>query len=281
VPDQGSVTRQERAKQPGSEIDYLELRTPEGRVHNLGLGTTQIRVPELECHDEVNLTYKGRLAYSAGQSAFDPETGGVVVPAPETKQRVLFSAAIGGGVNWLLDQKNGELTPAAEADVGVLFPPDGRWKWNLRAAAILAGHWYCYELGRQKRDKPCDDSRKMFPYWRLFAEVGRSWLGASGLAAEYSIGTGHSFYFYERDGAKFQSGLLDGWLFTARGAFGYELVRGITVLLQVRLTGPERVYATTFDEMGVSSHAPTAGGLFHSLPITVPVGLMVRFDDIF
>jgi hypothetical protein len=273
--------RNNLAKRTGSEIDYLEIRTPEGRIHNVGVDATQIRVPELECSDQVALTYKGRLSYRQEHKPYEANAEGVEVPSPDAsrKQKVLFSAAIGGGVQWLPYHEQGGFAPAGEVDGIVVLTPIGYsvwgiWKLDVRSGLLLAGRPYCYQLGGE--GTPCQDSHGLFPYWRVVVEDGLTVYWPSGLRFEASAGFGHSFYFYERDSNKFQHGTWSGFLATGRMAFGYELVRGVTVSIQGRASYPEPIYGTTFGDAGVVRHGPIDGNRWSLNPL----GIMLRFDDI-
>jgi hypothetical protein len=263
-----------RGKKPGSEIDYLEVRTPEGRVHNLGLGTGQLRVPELECNDGLALTYKGRLTYKTEYNAYDPDKG-VKVSDPDglRAKAILFGVAVGGGLRILPGQPNrtGVVEPAAEVDAVLAIPA---WDFHLfrpeiRATAILGAARYCFQLARESGGA-CDQNGQL-AFWRLLLEPGLTKYWGTILRLELSPGIGFSTYFWERDSWRIRRGPVLALRFGA----GIELFRGATLLFATRLMYPEVTYGTTFDEAGMASYGPLQDGM-----PSLNFGLMLRLDDI-
>ena len=287
--DCSAALREEKTRLPGNEIDYLEVRTPEGRVHHVGVVTNQIRVPELECEDRLTLTYHGRLAYVPSYEKFEPDKG-VIVPAPEEKRRdkMLFGISVGGGARRLWHPSN-QWGPQGEVEgIGVVTPTGyslgpgwGTIKMEIRGGAILTDHPYCYgfSTSADASSKKCE-ALELRPTWFFFGEFGTTvysgdkWpMVGTKWSIGVSLGGGRSYYFLQRDSNK----VPVRWLFTARLAVGYELIRGITAVAQLRVLWPDPTFATTFDEAGMSSY----GNDGRKRPTTITFGPMLRFDNVF
>ena len=274
--------REKRENAYGREIDYLEIRSPEGRVHHVGMTTKRISVPEFDCDDQLTITYVGRQSYRQAHPQFRQNTG-VDIKSPNdlSNSDGLVALSVGGGIRYLRHQES-SLSPQVEAELIYVVTPNGwRGPWSLtsklevRAGAVLVNQPYCSEYARTgdgDSDVSCADHLEQVLYWRFLVEPGLTFFLSPKWRLESSVGLAIPSYFWLHDSDKLPSRPQG----TIRGAVGYELVRGVTVMLQYRLLVPEYTFATKFDASGLSrsgedGETHSSGHLF---------GLTVRFDDL-
>ncbi len=283
------VRREEAGKLSGGEIDYLEVRTPEGREHRVGLETNQIRIPELDCEDRITVTYQGRLDYRLEHLPYQSSSEGIAVPAPEDlrKTRMVPAVAVAAGLRGLRSGR-GRFGPAGELDAifgaRTGFATKPNLKPELRLGVLLASSPYCYEMLSNKPNQEssrnshaCEGTMDSVLVWRLFAELGLTlYRPSSPWRFGGSLGGGLSYVVFERDDRKSP---LD-WLVTLRGEVGYELIRGLTAGMQVRGLFPNEVYETVFDESGVVRHGHN-GARWDTDKLGGTIGAVIRVDDPF
>jgi hypothetical protein len=271
--------RDVRATLPGDELEYLELKTPEGRVHRVHFRTTQIRVPELDCGDYLSYRYVGARSFEEEDAEVLPSTG-ILLKDPDSLHKTLVNIGFtgGAGVRYSPRLHKYSLGPQAEAALFLVFRvADFKLLARLvepemRIGATFAGQPYCSLASTDRTTNCAAGDWQSINYWRVFAEPGlRQYTSAKW---SWGLGTGAAYgVFFSSSDAPL---VTQHVLWTGHISLGYEIVHGVALDLQGRAYYGEQYNQTIFNQTGVvRSGAITNASRWSLFP-----GLMLRLDDL-
>jgi hypothetical protein len=290
---QGRSTRAGRA---ADTIDYVQIRTPGGQIHNVLPTAEQIRIPELDCDDSVSYRYVGSRLFREQPSQVQADGGDVPGksarasaalgevelqdPSQVRTDNVGIALAFGAGGRGVRGGGSAVWGPYAQAQVILVFRQLRDWAplrsnkvgvdIDLRGGAIFLGQPYCSIV--ETSDSPGTCAWEYVPFWQIPFTLGPNFLLASNWTLGFGIGATLQTYHLSQDAPKVGRPLL----FTAVAHVGYRLSRAMTVEAQAEVLGAEDIRERTFDEAGVLSDVQASDS-----GLAVLLGGLVRVDNLF
>jgi hypothetical protein len=272
-----------RAGWAADELEYVEIRSPEGRVHRVPFGSSQLRIPELDCDDHLSVRYVGTRSFRE-QLVRVGEHSTVKLPNPSMMHTDDFTlaGAIGGG--WRYQDGAGRLDWGPQAELMAILVwrgwrggsrPSVGFHFEFRASAILAAQPYCARLVATKDDESesCEaEDWSRTSYWRFPLQVGPNLQLGRSVTAGFAVGFAPTFYHLANDSGRLNRPVLGA----LRAHLGYKLTRGISVEPYLRAFWGEEVRKTLFDVAGVREAGESQDVSSWSL---FP-GALIRADDI-
>ena len=282
-------SRVDRSKRAADTIDYVQLRTPGGQLHDVNPTATQIRTPELDCGDSLSYRYVGNRLFQEVPAPVETDNYGVgkIVlddPSGSRTDKVGIAMALGAGGRVTGGGGGGQWGPYGEAQIILVFRQLRDWlpsnglgvDFDLRGGAIFLGQPYCSNVVTTSVASATCSARsgtwERVPFWLVPFTFGPNFLFRSNVTAGVGVGATFETFHLSADAPKVARPVL----FTGVAHLGYRLTRAITAEAQVRILTGEDIRERVFDEAGVLSDTQASGS-----GVLAAFGGVIRVDDLF
>ncbi len=276
-----SESRSKRVDRTADEIRYVELRTPEGRLHRIHHDTAQVRIPELDCGDYVSYRYVGTRAFD--EELVPVGEGGAVLLKDPKESRIdnfRLGAVLGGGVRHTTGTTDVNWGPQGDVEVvAVIRHLRDLFEWSsvaldfeVRVGAVLSDHPYCSRFTGDAKGKACQRSDwERMPYWRFPMTGGLNLHLPARFTVGWGLGAAPTTYHFAKDATKVSRPILG----VMRTHLGYKLGAAVAFELYWHHYWGEEVWETVFDHAGVRSVGHPNGA-----STAQTIGIALRLDDL-
>lgn len=234
----------------GDEIDSLELTGPDGRTQHVGIDTTSVAVPGVQCGDRFTYRYQGRWPDKLHADTLDGDTLVLEAPASKRQDVIMGLRVHGGALGYTGVDANAAWSPFFDVEFAALI----HGGWEVALSGIFSPH----------------------PSSSTFAGEAKNWEFSA--LARVLVGVNYTFYPHERvyasvgaaGGIAFPA-LASSWkdateypLFALRARGAYEITRATALELGGWVLLPEQYVETVQDAAGprsVESRLSLAAGI--------------------
>lgn len=281
-------SRDRRSSRAADTIDYVQVRTPGGQIHDIRSSATQLRIPELDCGDSISYRYVGDRLFNESRSPVTTQEGTVSEirlpdPSQSRADKVGLAVALGAGGRDIGGGGPASWGPYGEAQFILVFRQLRDWlpsnrvgvDVDLRAGAMFLGQPYCSTVvttAAAAMSNCYGGTWEHVPFWLVPFTIGPNFITAYNVTFGLGLGPIFSTYHLSSDAAKVSRPVL----FTGVAYVGYRLARAVTVEAKASLLEGEDIRARIFDDAGVLRVGRASG--------SGPAGLLgglIRVDDLF
>ena len=284
-----SGSRDDCSKRAADTLDYVQLRSPGGQLHNVSTTATQIRTPELDCGDSLSYRYVGNRLFQEVSAPVETDSYGVgkIVlkdPSESRTDKVGIAMALGAGGRLTGAGGGAQWGPYGEAQIILVFRQLRDWlpsnvvgiDFDLRGGAVFLAQPYCSNVVTTSiASATCSAGSgtwERVPFWLVPFTFGPNFLFRWNVTAGVGVGATFETFHLSGDAPK----VVRPVLFTGVAHVGYRLTRAITAEAQVRLLTGEDIRERIFDEAGVLSDTQASGS-----GVLAAFGGVIRVDDLF